>query len=140
MAEAARRRRRVFPDRATMARAYGRRAPLSELAPEALDAYLRWGTREVAGGVELRCDPEVEATVFELSGGPGCAPAAWAHLPRLSCPTTVLAGRSTFLPDISHAQAERCGGRAVVVEGGHFVIHEDTDRGVELLRLYALEA
>ncbi len=138
MAEAARRRRRTFDDRAAAVAAYARRPPLSELAPEALEAYVRWGTREVAHGVELRCDPEVEATVFETSGMPGGAPAAWAHLESLRCPVTVLAGRSSFLPDMFGAQAERCGGELVTVDGGHFALHEDTARGVELIRRYAL--
>lgn len=138
MAEGARRRRRVFPDRASMVAAYARRPPLSELAPEALDAYVSWGTREVGGGVELRCDPEVEAAVFELSGTPDGAPDAWNHLAELACPTTVVAGRASFLPDVFEAQAERCGGSFVPVDGGHFVLHENTARGVELVRRYAL--
>lgn len=138
MAEGARRRRRVFPDRASMVAAYARRPPLSELAPEALDAYVRWGTREVDGGVELRCDPEVEAAIFELSGTPAGAPDAWDHLAALSCPVTVVAGRSSFLPDVFESQAERCGGRFVAIDGGHFVLHENTARGVDLVRRYAL--
>jgi pimeloyl-ACP methyl ester carboxylesterase len=138
MAEGARRRRRRFPDRASMVARYGSRTPLSELAPEALDAYVRWGTRGTPDGVELRCDPAVEATIFELSAAPDGAQAAWAHLDRLSCPATVVAGRASFLPDVFTAQAERCGGELVIVDGGHFVLHESTDRGAELIGRYAL--
>ena len=43
MADAARKRRAVWPDRATVRESYGGRAPLDVLAPEALDAYVRWG-------------------------------------------------------------------------------------------------
>jgi pimeloyl-ACP methyl ester carboxylesterase len=139
MAEAARRRRRVFSDRPSMVAAYGRRAPLSELAPEALDAYVRWGTKEIADGVELRCDPEIEAAIFELSGTAAGAPDAWSHLADLTCPAAVVAGRSSFLPEVFEAQAERCDARFSIVEGGHFVLHEDTERGIELVRRYALE-
>lgn len=138
MAATARRRRRVFPDRGSMIGAYARRAPLSELAPEALEAYVRWGTRKVPSGVELRCDPEAEATVFEISGTTDGAPAAWAHLDSLSCPVTVLAGRSSFLPDVFQAQADRARAPLVLVDGGHFVLHEDTGRGVDLIRRHAL--
>lgn len=138
MAEGARRRRRVFPDRASAIATYAGRAPLSELAPEALEAYVRWGTRDGDGGVELRCSPEVEATVFEVSGTPDGAPAAWSHLGALRGPTTVLAGTRSFLPDIFGAQAQECAASLEMVEGGHFVLHEDTARGVELIRRHAL--
>lgn len=138
MAEAARRRRRYFPDHASMIAAYSRRPPLSELAPEALEAYVRWGTRPCPDGVELRCDPEVEATIFEISGTPSGAPAAWAHLDALDCPVTVVAGRSSFLPNMFELQAARCGGRLELLPGGHFVLHENTERGADLIRRHAL--
>lgn len=139
MAEGARRRRRMFPDRPSAVAAYSRRPPLSELAPEALEAYVRWGTRDCDGGVELRCPPEVEATVFEVSGTPDGAPAAWSHLRALRCPTTVLAGTRSFLPDMFGSQAAECGAELEMVDGGHFVLHEDTDRGVALIRRHGLE-
>lgn len=138
MAEGARRRRRTFPNRASAVAAYARRPPLSELAPEALEAYVRWGTRDCDAGVELRCSPDVEATVFEVSGTPDGAPAAWSHLPSLRCPTTVLAGTRSFLPDMFGSQAAECGAELEMMNGGHFVLHEDTERGVELLRRHAL--
>lgn len=138
MAAVARRRRRRFPDRSAMVAALARREPLSQLAPEALDAYARWGTVEVDGEVALACDPEVEATIFEISGEPQGARSAWECLPRLSCPATVVAGRSSFLPDVFAEQAARAGAGLVVVPGGHFVLHEDTDRGARLIARYAL--
>ncbi|MDY7104257.1 MAG: alpha/beta hydrolase [Actinomycetota bacterium] len=140
MAAGARRRRDRFPDRTAVVDAYRDRPPLSRLAPEALEAYARWGTVEDGGGVRLACSPEVEATVFEVSTGPDGAAAAWDHLPRLSAPTTILAGADTFLPDIFAEQATRAGAELVVVPGGHFVLHEDTARGVELIERYALDA
>lgn len=138
MAEAARKRRSSFTDRAAMVEALSRREPLSQLAPEAMQAYARWGTVAVGEGVRLACDPEVEATVFEVSGEPDGAPAAWAHLPELSCPTTVVAGRDSFLPDAFAEQAARAGARFVLVEGGHFVLHEDSARGAALIRRHAV--
>lgn len=44
MAAAARRRRPTFATRAEMTGTYRSKEPLSQLAPEALDAYIRWGT------------------------------------------------------------------------------------------------
>lgn len=138
MATAARRRRDAFPDRAAVIEAYRNRPPLSQLAPEALDAYVRWGTVEDADGVCLACRPEVEATVFEVSTGPDGAAAAWEHLPQLSVPTTVVTGSATFLPDVFADQATRAGATLVTVPGGHFVLHEDTERGVDLIARHAL--
>lgn len=138
MAAGARRRRERFPDRRAVVDAYRDRPPLSQLAPEALEAYARWGTVEDGDGVRLACPPEVEATIFELSSGPLGAASAWDHLPHLSCPVTVVAGEDTFLPDIFAEQAGRAGAPLVTVPGGHFVLHEDTDRGVALVERYAL--
>lgn len=138
MAAGARRRRDRFPDRAAVVEAYRDRPPLSQLAPEALDAYARWGTVEDGDVVRLACRPEVEATIFEVSAGPDGAAAAWSHLPQLSVPTTIVAGAETFLPDVFAQQAGRAGAELVTVSGGHFVLHEDTARGVELIERYAL--
>ncbi|MFP5579239.1 MAG: alpha/beta fold hydrolase [Acidimicrobiia bacterium] len=138
MAAAARRRRARFADRAAMVEALSGREPLSQLAPEALQAYARWGTVADGDGVRLACAPEVEATVFEVSGEGDGAPAAWAHLPELSCPTTVVAGRDSFLPDMFAEQAQRAGAELVLVDGGHFVLHEDSVRGAQLIRRHAL--
>jgi len=138
MAAGARRRRARFPDRQAVVDAYRDRPPLSQLAPEALEAYVRWGTVDDGDGVRLACPPEVEAAVFELSPGPAGAAAAWDHLPRLSCPATVVAGEDTFLPDVFAEQAARAGAPLVTVPGGHFVLHEDTDRGVALVERHAL--
>jgi pimeloyl-ACP methyl ester carboxylesterase len=138
MAAGARRRRRTFASREQMLEAYRRRDPLAQLAPEALEAYVRWGTHEDDAGVHLCCPPEIEATIFEVSSTPEGAADAWEHLPHLSCPATILAGRDTFLPDAFDAQAERAGARLETVPGGHFVLHEDTGRGVDLIRRHAL--
>ena len=141
MADGARRRRRTFDSRESMLRAYRRRPPLSQLAPEALESYVGWGTEPTATGVTLRCDPEAEATVFERSAQPQNAPSAWAHLECLTCLTTILAGCSSFFPDVFEAQAARCGGPLVMTDGGHLVLREDSDRGrgISLLRRHALD-
>jgi pimeloyl-ACP methyl ester carboxylesterase len=138
MVTAARKRRSRFHDRAAMVEALSGREPLSQLAPEAMEAYARWGTVDDGDGVRLACDPEVEATVFEVSGEEDGAPAAWEHLAHLSCPATVVAGRDSFLPDMFAEQAARAGAELVIVAGGHFVLHEDSARGAQLIRRYAL--
>ncbi|MCZ7524938.1 MAG: alpha/beta hydrolase [Acidimicrobiia bacterium] len=136
LAEGARRRRAVWPDRASMVAAYSKRAPLSELAPEALEAYVAWGTVERGDGtVELACRPETEAALFEMAPTPVGGRGAWDHLADLSTEVVVLAGRSTSLPnEMFRWQAERAGVPLVLVEGGHFLLQEDTARGAALVR------
>ena len=68
MATIARKRRPVWPDRETVRESYGGRPPLDVLAPEALEAYLRWGFVDRPDGqVELACTPEDEATQFDVA-------------------------------------------------------------------------
>ena len=136
MSEIARRRRPVWPDRDTVRSSYGSRPPLDALAPEFLDAYVRWGFVDRPDGqVELACPPEAEATMFEVAADEEGARAAWDHLDSLSCTAVVLAGTESDLPSTwFEAQAERAGAPFVAVDGGHFFLHEDLDRAEALVR------
>lgn len=140
MANIARKRRPIWPDRATVRASYGSRPPLDVLAPEFLEAYVRWGFVDRADGqVELACAPEAEATMFEVSASAGGARAAWEHLDSLSCPAVMLAGTSSNLPmEWFRAQATRAGAPFVAVDGGHFFLHEDLDRAEALARQHLL--
>jgi len=130
MSAIARRRRAVWPDRPTVQASYAARPPLDVLAPEALQAYVRWGFVDRSDGqVELACPPEAEATIFEVTGNEDGALGAWRHLDALSAPATVLAGTHSDLPvDWFRAQAERVQTPLVLVDGGHFFLQEDTAR------------
>lgn len=134
----ARRRRAVWPDRATVVDSYGTRPPLDVLAPEALAAYVRWGFVDRSDGqVELACPPDAEATIFEVSGGEDGALGAWRHLDALSAPATVVAGAHSALPqEWFRAQAERANAPFVEVDGGHFFLQEDTARAEQLVRAH----
>jgi pimeloyl-ACP methyl ester carboxylesterase len=136
MATIARKRRAVWPDRATVRASYASRPPLDVLEPEALDAYLRWGfVDRDDGSVELACSPDDEAATFEAAVGAASAPAAWEHLASLSCIATVLAGADSNLPTAWFAaQADRAGADLVVVAGSHFFLQEDTPRAEALVR------
>ncbi|MHB8669646.1 MAG: alpha/beta fold hydrolase [Acidimicrobiales bacterium] len=135
LAMGARRRRRVWPSREAMQASYASRAPLDQLAPEALAGYVRWGTRVLPDGrVELACDPEVEATLFEASALPFGAAAAWDHLAELTASAVVAAGRRSTLPGPwFEAMAGRAGCPMRWVDGGHFFLQEDTDRAATLV-------
>jgi hypothetical protein len=136
MAAIARKRRAVWPDRATVLASYGSRPPLDALAPEALAAYIRWGFVDRPDGqVELACAPDAEATIFEVSSNEHGAPAGWRHLAELSGPAVVLAGTHSDLPMEWFAdQAERAHAPLVTVDGGHFFLQEDTARAEQLVR------
>jgi pimeloyl-ACP methyl ester carboxylesterase len=141
MAEAARRRRRVWPDRATVVESYGSRPPLDRMERDVLAAYVRWGFRDLPGrdGVELACDPEVEARFFEAATEPDGAPFAFAHLPALEArvPVTVVSSEDTNLPQemfVEHAR--RTGGAHHTVEGTHFFVQEDTAGAAALVRAH----
>ena len=66
IADAARRRRPVFPSRADARENYAGKAPLNLLSPEALDCYVEHGFVDLTDDtVRLACLPETEALVFE---------------------------------------------------------------------------
>ena len=136
MATIARKRRPVWPDRATVQDSYASRPPLDVLEPAALEAYIRWGFVDRDDGqVELACTPDDEATVFEVATEPDGAAAAWAHLEHLSCGATVVYGETSDLPRAwFEAQAQRARAPFVVVGGGHFFLQEDSDRAARLVR------
>ncbi|MGM1062276.1 alpha/beta fold hydrolase [Saccharothrix sp. Mg75] len=88
-AEAAARRRAVFPSRADALARYSARPPLSRLAPEVLADYVASGLAdEPDGRVGLRCAPRVEAQLFRTA-----VTCPWREaLPRVGCPTFLLRG------------------------------------------------
>ena len=69
MAEAASKRRRVFPSKAKALMRYASRPPLGTMRADALAAYVDGGFRTTAeGDVELACAPESEAATFNNAG------------------------------------------------------------------------
>jgi hypothetical protein len=136
MATIARKRRGIWPDRETVRASYGGRPPLDVLAPEALDAYVRWGFVDRPDGrVELACTPEAEAMIFEVSSHAQGAQAAWKCLAALGGDAVVLHGDASNLPfEWFAAQAARIGTEPIVVSGGHFFLQEDTTRAEALVR------
>jgi len=135
MAAGALRRKLVWPSQEAMVHSYGSRAPLDRLAPEALAAYVAWGTVDRPDGqVELACPPPVEAAIF--AGRPALqgVHAAWEHLPKLAASVAIIAGDRSFVPlERSESVAAAAGVPLEIVTGDHFFLHEDTARGVALV-------
>jgi len=120
LADAARKRRQVFPDRASARERWSGRDTFARWAPRAFELYLAEGLADRAdGGVELKCPGEVEAAVFESGGGVD----AFALARRLRAPTRVLWARRGDFPR-AHFEAWVRGmpdGELRDVDSGHFV-------------------
>ena len=99
---------------------------------------MRWGFRDRPDGtVELACRPETEAQIFG-SGDRHGPVQAFDSLHRVAAdgrvPAAVMAGTRTDLdPAWFRAQAAVLGVDLELIEGGHFCLFEDTDRGVALV-------
>jgi len=134
LAVGARRRRDVWESREEVLSSYGSRPPLDVLDPEALAGYVRWGFRDRDDGrVELACRPQTEASIFghDRSHGPI---EAFAALGRVGCPVAVMAGARTDLdPGWFADQASAVGVDLQILDGGHFVLFEDTAQAVDLV-------
>ncbi|HEY7105571.1 MAG TPA: alpha/beta hydrolase [Acidimicrobiia bacterium] len=140
MADTARSRRAVWPDRETVRESYASRPPMDVLEPAALDAYVRYGFHDRADGqVELACSPDVEAACFEAAAAPDGATRAFAHLGDFRGDAVVVWGDRTNLPGGAfEAQAAALGAPAVRVAGSHFFPQEDTARMAGIVREHLL--
>jgi pimeloyl-ACP methyl ester carboxylesterase len=89
MIDVARRRRTVFADREEAFGNYAGKPPLNLLTPAALHAYVDHGFVDRPDGtVELKCDPEHEARIFEG----GAVQDLYLRLGGVGCPVLVLTG------------------------------------------------
>ncbi|XVS67876.1 alpha/beta fold hydrolase [Actinosynnema sp. CA-299493] len=116
-AEAAARRRGVFPSRADALARWSARPPLSRLAPDVLADYVDSGlVEDPDGGVRLRCAPEVEAHLFRTA-----VSCPWREaLPAVRCPTVFLRGGESAVvtgESLAAACAELPAGRLGEVPG-----------------------
>jgi len=134
--QAARARRHVFEDEATMVEHLARRPALDRWSVETLEAYARWGTVVTDDGtVALACTPEHEAASYVAAESPDGAAAAWEHLATPNAAVAVLVGSDDLMPGGTFAaQAARAGAPLLEAEGSHFLLQEDPERAVTLVR------
>jgi len=89
LAEGARRRRRTFDSFDAAYENFASKPPLNALHPEALRAYVDFGFQMLPDGtVSLKCQPETEASTFEM----GHLHGGFEHLGDVRCPVTVARG------------------------------------------------
>lgn len=95
--EAARRRRRVFRDRAEALENFASKPPLDVLRADALHAYVRHGLVEGEDGrVHLACRPEDESAIYQGSA----QHAAFDRLGEVRCPVVVACGDDAVGPGL----------------------------------------
>jgi pimeloyl-ACP methyl ester carboxylesterase len=104
--------------------------------PEAFELYLQEGFRDREDGtVELKCNPLVEATIFETAGSLD----TFEFAPRVRAPILLIrAGQGYFPPVIFEHQARLfpdCTYK--VVDAGHLLPMEAPDLVLELLDDFA---
>lgn len=115
LAHSARRRRAVFESRSAALAHYAAKPPLGGLAPEALEAYVHHGFRDLPDGtVILKCLPEIEAQVFEGSNN-----GVFDRLDRVKCPVTVAASGDGEYPALGAPRV------AETLPDGRLERHED---------------
>lgn len=94
IAEAARKRRAVWPGREELFRAYRSRATFQTWREDVLRLYVDEGTRTGDNGqVVLKCPPEIEAQVFDAARHLD----PWPMLAEMKCPALVLWGAESHL-------------------------------------------
>ena len=100
--------------------------------PRAFESYLSHGLRDREDGrVELACSGEVEAAIFEHTGGVDVMAAALG----VAAPTWVVrAGRGYLPADLFEELCRHLpAGRYLELDGGHLLPMEAPDRVAELL-------
>ena len=128
MANGARRRRNEWASADEAYDAFASKPRLGAMTPESLRAYVEYGLRDRGDGVlELKCRPEVEASVYSMAPSNG----VWEILPRVDAPVLVACGETSR--DISPALGQRVvdglpHGRLEIWPGvGHFGPQQDPD-------------
>jgi pimeloyl-ACP methyl ester carboxylesterase len=102
LAAFARRRRTTFASFDAAIANFSSKPPLSRFTPAALGAYVRHGFREDHDGhVHLKCEPELEATTYEMSGSQH----TWDLLADIDVPVLVVCGTPEPDSPAQYAQA-----------------------------------
>ena len=94
LADGARKRRAVWPDREEIIASYRTKPTFQTWQEEQLLLYVEAGTKlRDDGQVELKCPPEVESQLFGAAGRLDC----WPMLAKMGCPALLLWGEESHL-------------------------------------------
>jgi len=134
LAAATRRRRAVFPSREAAYEHFAGRELFRDFPPEALALYVAEGLAETSSGeLRLKCDPQMEAAIFEH----GHSLDIFALAPQIEPRTRlVLAARGNFTREVYDDLAARMpDARVEVCEGGHLFPMEQPELVLERIEL-----
>jgi lipase len=134
-----RKRRAVWPDRATLIESYRGRGAFARWQPALLGLYAAEGTADRPDGqVELKCLPALEAEMYYERS----FLEIWQYLRAIVCPTLLVYGtqpRPYPRAPAATVQAAIRGSRLTAVEGaGHFIPMEQPDALVATVRPFLL--
>jgi pimeloyl-ACP methyl ester carboxylesterase len=136
-----RKRRAVWPDRASMVASYTGRGPFAHWEPALLALYAAEGTADRAdGSVELKCPPDLEAEMYHERSFLD----PWPALRAIACPTLLVYGTEPRPYPRARAQTVQSailGARLAYVQGaGHFVPQEQPAALAACVRLFLVGA
>ena len=121
LAEAARKRRPIWPSPQAMAESLQGRGAFAAWPPDLIASYTRYGlTPTIDGEWRLLCDPQVEAWTFEHA--PTTNP--WPELPQITQPTVVMRAGADGHPSPTGPSVAGAIGGAVevqVADSDHFI-------------------
>ena len=136
IAAQARKRTAIWPSRDAARAAWASKPLFARWQPRAFDLYLAEGMRDRADGqVELKCRPDVEATVFASSGDLDI----YAEAPSVRSPALLVRAARGFLPVQAFDHLARLLPKCTYVEPdlGHLMPLEAPDETVRLLEGFA---
>lgn len=134
LAKGARRRKRIFAGKQeAFDRFTAGRGIFKTWSPDFIDAYLECGLlEEDERTAVLKCDPELEAQIFE-----SVPRDIWRYADKIECPVLAIRGQhsDTFLQEAAESLATRIPDYElqVVEKAGHFVPMEQPDRVADLI-------
>jgi pimeloyl-ACP methyl ester carboxylesterase len=136
IAAQARRRTAIWPSRDTARAAWADKPMFARWRPRAFEAYLAEGFRDRADGrVELKCAPDVEATIFATSGDLDI----YALAPSVHVPVLLVRAARGNLPVQAFDHLARllphC--TSIAPDIGHLMPLEEPERTIELLLEFA---
>jgi len=136
IAEQARKRSAVFPSRQFVRDAWQDKPLFAGWDPRALELYISEGFKDRDDGqVELKCNPMVEATIFDTTG----RLSVFEFAPGVEAPVLLVRAAGGFITDVvfEHLAGLFQNCQLETANAGHLLPMEAPDLTVELLRGYA---
>ncbi len=125
LAEAARKRRRIWPSPQAMAESLQGRGAFAAWPPDLIASYTRYGLAPTADSEwRLLCEPEVEAWTFEHARTTN----PWPELPQITQPTTALRAAADGHPSPTSPEV------ASAIPNATEVLIEDSDHFIPMRR------